>query len=309
MGMCDSVGRAGIDRGARRRDVERYAVRARGQRDAVGADLVRHVAVGGDPVGADDHAGHVAPPKPARRHAVGDHGDRAPRPREFPRREAAALQQWAGLVGDHATRFAPPRAACRSAPARCRCRRWRARPRCSGSARSRPRRSAPRPPPRSGRTSRGPLPRWRSPRRATPPRDPRLPRRRPSARRSMRSSAQRRLTAVGRVAPSAADAAQTPASEAGPRWNAERHAHRGGDADERCAAHAERANGLGDCVHRYRGRGSVRPSGGASDRGCGRHRPASSDWCGDGHRRKIRGRRRRDLRQMVWPLRLEIRDP
>ena len=49
-----AVGRAQIDRRQRRGDVERDVVLARQDGDAVGADLVRGVAVGGDPVGADD---------------------------------------------------------------------------------------------------------------------------------------------------------------------------------------------------------------------------------------------------------------
>ena len=53
--------RGGIDRGARREHVERHAVRARGERQPVGADLVGEVAVGRDAVGPDDHAGDVAP--------------------------------------------------------------------------------------------------------------------------------------------------------------------------------------------------------------------------------------------------------
>ena len=49
-----AVGERQVERARRRGDVERDAVRPGQQGDAVGADLVRGVAVGRDPVGADD---------------------------------------------------------------------------------------------------------------------------------------------------------------------------------------------------------------------------------------------------------------
>ena len=56
MGMCVTGLRVEIDSGDGRCDVERNAVRFREDRDRVGADFVGDVAVGGDAVGADDHA-------------------------------------------------------------------------------------------------------------------------------------------------------------------------------------------------------------------------------------------------------------
>ncbi len=85
-----SVGRIRIHGRARRGDIERHVVRPRREGQAVRADLVGHIAVGRDAVGADDDAGHVAPAQPARGHAVGDHGARD-----------------AGLVSSHAVSRLP----------------------------------------------------------------------------------------------------------------------------------------------------------------------------------------------------------
>ena len=63
---------ARIDRADGRDDVERHAVRLRRQREPVGADLVRRVAVRRDAVGADDHGLHLAARDQARRRAIGD---------------------------------------------------------------------------------------------------------------------------------------------------------------------------------------------------------------------------------------------
>ena len=171
---------------------------------------------------------------------------------QLPRGEPAALQQRPRLVGHHGDPPAAPRAACRPARAPCRSRRSPARRRCSGSAPPRRRRSAPRRPRRSARTSRGPRPRSpsASSRSASPRSSPAAAA--AAARRSIRASAQRRFTAVGRVAPRARATPRRRVCAASPRPAAAASVtpHRGGDADERRAAHPECADRLGDGVHR-----------------------------------------------------------
>ncbi len=74
---------------------------AREHRDAVGPDLVRDVAVPRDAVGADEDEVDAAAAQDARRHAVRDHRDVDPGPRELPSGQARALEQRPGLVGEH----------------------------------------------------------------------------------------------------------------------------------------------------------------------------------------------------------------
>ena len=90
-----------VDRGERRRHVERDAVLAREHGDGVGADLVGDVAVGRNAVGADDD--EVDEPLAHQRsgHVVGDDGRRNAVAHEFPRGEAGALEERPRLVGQH----------------------------------------------------------------------------------------------------------------------------------------------------------------------------------------------------------------
>ena len=109
----------------------------------------------------------------------------------------------------------------------------------------------------------------------------------------MRSSAQRRLTAVGRVAPSGggrgADGLERSRRR---RAGASVSAHRRGDADQRRAAHPQCADRLRDGVHRVERPDSVSSPG---SRVWSRIRTAPSGvqaiGCGNGHAAKIvRGR-------------------
>ena len=60
IGIASPDGSAPVDRRRRQRDVERHVVVARGERLVVGADLVAHVAVARDAIGADEHDVDVA---------------------------------------------------------------------------------------------------------------------------------------------------------------------------------------------------------------------------------------------------------
>ena len=177
-----ALGRRGVERRARHGDVERDAVVVGGDRERVGADLVRGVAVGGDAVGADDHGVDVAAREPRRRGALGQHGHRDARRAGAPRRSAARPAA-AGASRTRAPRSARPRRPSRRRRrARCPSRRWPGGRCCRASAagprararRGRARRSAgtPRGPPRG---SPAPPPRRR---RAAPPRRARGARRR-----------------------------------------------------------------------------------------------------------------------------------
>ncbi len=96
-----AVGRRQIDRRERRRHVERHAVRLRHHRDGVRADLVRDVAVRGDAIGADHDEIHVAAAHQRTGHAVGDDGRRHAVAHQLPRGEPRALQERPRLVGKH----------------------------------------------------------------------------------------------------------------------------------------------------------------------------------------------------------------
>jgi hypothetical protein len=72
---------------------------ARRDREGIGADLVRRVAVRGDAVGTDDDEIDLAVLHQARGGAVDEHRHRNSGAAELPRGETAALQQWARLVG------------------------------------------------------------------------------------------------------------------------------------------------------------------------------------------------------------------
>src|SRR5207248_2305349 len=82
-----------VDRGDGRGDVEGNRVLARQHRDHVGADLVGRVAVGGDAVGPDDDAVHLALLQNVPGHAIGDDGDGYLVLVQLPGGEARALQE------------------------------------------------------------------------------------------------------------------------------------------------------------------------------------------------------------------------
>src|SRR5450756_2185049 len=89
-----------VDGGERRGDVERDAVLFGQHRDGVRADLVGRVAVGGDAVGADDHAVHGAALDEVPGHVVADEAVRDALDAELPGREPGALQPGARLVDE-----------------------------------------------------------------------------------------------------------------------------------------------------------------------------------------------------------------
>ncbi len=95
------AGRAGeVERRGRRGHHERHAV-ARGEhRERVGADLVGDRAVGGDPVGAHDHAVDPAAGQEGRRRRVGQQGDGDAVLDGLPRGETRTLQNRPGLAGE-----------------------------------------------------------------------------------------------------------------------------------------------------------------------------------------------------------------
>ena len=89
-----------VDRRHRRGDEERDVVRARVQRQAVGADLVGGVAVGGDAIGADDDRLDLSALHHVRGHVVGDERDVDAALVQLPRGQPRALQERARLVGE-----------------------------------------------------------------------------------------------------------------------------------------------------------------------------------------------------------------
>src|SRR5262249_59419913 len=88
-----------VEGGDRGGDVTWDAVLFGEHRDGIGADLVRHVAVGGDAVGADHHAIDVAALHEMPGHVVGDQCDGYVVFVQFPCGQTRALQKRAGLVG------------------------------------------------------------------------------------------------------------------------------------------------------------------------------------------------------------------
>ena len=99
--------------------------------EPVGADLVRGVAVGRDPVGAGEDGVDLTGRHQRRRRRVGDHGVRDAGRLELPGRESRALQQRPRLVDPDVLEQAraPTRRAARRR--RCRSRLSRARRRCN----------------------------------------------------------------------------------------------------------------------------------------------------------------------------------
>ena len=104
--MRVAVERPHVDRRERRGDVERHAVLLGEHGDGVGADLVGGVAVGGDAVGADDDEVDAALPHQHGRHVVGDDGRVDAVAHQFPGREPRALQDGPRLVGEDRYRAA-----------------------------------------------------------------------------------------------------------------------------------------------------------------------------------------------------------
>src|SRR5436305_531646 len=90
-GNGGAVRRGGIYRRARRRDVERNTLCPRGQRERIRADLVRHIAVGGNAISPNEHRPDIAPAKPSGHHAVGHHRYRNSGPVELPSSEPTSL--------------------------------------------------------------------------------------------------------------------------------------------------------------------------------------------------------------------------
>ena len=91
-----------VDGGPRRGDIERDAVLLRQHGHGISADLVGGVAVGGNAIGADDHQVNVARAHDRAGHVVGDHGGVDAVLHQFPRRQARALQEGPGFIGEHA---------------------------------------------------------------------------------------------------------------------------------------------------------------------------------------------------------------
>ena len=89
-----------IDRRERRGDVERDLVLVRQHRDRVGADLVGGVAVGGDAVGADHHEVDVAGAHQRTGHALGDDRGVDAVAHQLPRGQPGPLQERTRLVGE-----------------------------------------------------------------------------------------------------------------------------------------------------------------------------------------------------------------
>ena len=129
--------RAGEVDGRRRRgDVERDAVLLREHGERVRPDLVRHVAVGRDPVGADDDRLDLAAGEEVAAHPVGDQLDRDPVARELPRGQPRSLEERPGLGGEHPDRLSGLDGGADDTEGGAVARRSRARRRCSGSDRA-----------------------------------------------------------------------------------------------------------------------------------------------------------------------------
>lgn len=68
-------------------------------RKTVGANLVDHIAIGGDAVGADNNPTHIVTGQYCCRGAIGVQGDRNAVPRKLPGRQPAALKPGPGFIG------------------------------------------------------------------------------------------------------------------------------------------------------------------------------------------------------------------
>src|SRR6266513_2991060 len=96
-----AVGERDVDGGGGRGAVERYAMVQRQHRERIGADLVREVAVRGNAVGPDDHEIHLRLAHQRSRRAVGDHGARDAGVHQLPGGEPRPLQHRARFVHEH----------------------------------------------------------------------------------------------------------------------------------------------------------------------------------------------------------------
>ena len=130
--MSAPVGVAGSIVRGRAGHHERDPGRVRGQRQAVGADLVGHVAVGRHPVAADDHGVDRAGRDQPGRGRVDHQLVRDAQAGQLVDGQAGALEERPRLGGDRLTRGRRARPARRSRRARCRGRGRPARPCCSG---------------------------------------------------------------------------------------------------------------------------------------------------------------------------------
>src|SRR6185295_15151679 len=97
-----AVGRREIDGRNRRGNVERNVVLFGQHGDGVGADLVRHVAIGGDAIGADDDEIDLTVAHQRACHAVGDDRRLYAVAYELPRGQACPLKEWTGFVREDA---------------------------------------------------------------------------------------------------------------------------------------------------------------------------------------------------------------
>jgi hypothetical protein len=100
IGIFEPSGNLRVEGGERRGDVERHAVPPREHGERIGADLVRHVAVGGDAVGPHDHEVDFAASHQVAGHVVRDERAGDAFLHAFPGREACALQVGARLARD-----------------------------------------------------------------------------------------------------------------------------------------------------------------------------------------------------------------
>ena len=89
-----------------RRHIERDGVLFGQHGDRIGADLVGHVAIGGNAVGAHDHGANLALAHHCARHIVRDHGGGDAIFVQLPCGETRALQKWPGFIGKHMDFFA-----------------------------------------------------------------------------------------------------------------------------------------------------------------------------------------------------------
>ncbi len=92
-GNLIAAGQRQVKRAGGCRHIERDIVRGGGQGQRVGADLVGHVAVGGDPVGAGHDGLHAALAHDLSGHGVADQGHVHPPLLQFPHGQASALEE------------------------------------------------------------------------------------------------------------------------------------------------------------------------------------------------------------------------
>jgi len=90
-----------VDGGVRRSHVEGDVVRPRKDSHRIRADLVGHVAVGGNAIGADDAELNLSLAHEGTGHVIRDECDRNLILHQFPCREARPLQHGPGFIGYH----------------------------------------------------------------------------------------------------------------------------------------------------------------------------------------------------------------